>query len=647
MYTTSALAVMLLIAVAFWGYGRTAQVICASAIRSDAGTTACIGLAAYLAACGFIELTACGSPALFIGIIACGVLLAVTHAAMRVNPSFFSFGDRSCVNGWTLILPVLLVLYLAFLANIAWWHFVVGDDTQGYLVLPLRILQTGSTGIDPFLFRRVEAGLGGGSYLYALPLAILPFPAARIVDLGLGSLLLALLVASHAREAGVRGDKTLAASLALGLAIVVFAPTVNLAPDLPAIALFYAAIRQAIRLSDEPAILLKEHVLFGLLVFGLICLRTTYVVPAFAVAASLYLAMLWTRRNARVIVAALAFFGVVAMFALPWMVVLQRIAGTPYYPLLGFGTMTHAEVAGFTTLPILVKTAGRILFCYALAILGLWTVLRERPTAGHKAFLCVLTPLLLALSLLEQTKYTVFGWRYGYVAAVTLPLLLFVELLRISPSSRSHRSLLGACLVLFAVALVHHEIWHPDTVVNGQIYVRAAGRPYTVFPSSPDATADRRTLRAALRAMQDSVPPGKLILVRLDMPFLLDFRRNPIWVMDHPGLCGPPPGVPPEATVAAWVHYLHTVGVDFVAYDYRNQAGESPAHDALFLRLAGPSYYQQRLSDEAAIIQAMLLKLRARGHMVYDDGIRYVAAVGRGLEAHGTGMAQAKGSAGS
>ena len=356
-----------------------------------------------------------------------------------------------------MIVVLLLVLYLALLSNAAWWHFVNSDDAEGYLVMPLRILQTGSTGLDPFLFRRVEAGLAATTTCMRLPLSIFDFPAAHSVDFGLGSLLIALLAGSHANAVAPGNTEVLAASLTLALVVVVFAPVINLAPDVPAIALIYAAIRQARRLSREPAIRLGDHVLFGLLIFSLVCLRTSYLVPAFAVAASLYLAMLWTRRHARVVLAALAAFVVVAVFAVPWMVVVQRIAGTPLYPLLGFGTMTHTEVAAFTAPSILAKNVGRILFCYPLAVLGLWAVTRARPAPQSETFLCILTPLLLLLSVIAQTKYTIFGWRYGYVAVVPLPLFLFVELLGAPAARRFFRTLLPACLALFAIALVHNE----------------------------------------------------------------------------------------------------------------------------------------------------------------------------------------------
>ena len=523
----------------------------------------------------------------------------------------------------TLILLLLLLLYLTFLTNAAWWHFVNSDDAEGYLVMPLRILQTGSSGLDPFLFRRVEAGLGGNNYLYALPLAIFDFPAAHSVDFGLGSLLIALLAGSHANAIAPRNTGILAASLTMALAVVVFAPVINLAPDLPAIAVVYATIRHARRLSRQPAIRLGNHILFGLLIFALVCLRVSYLVPAIAVAASLYLAMLWTSRDPRVVLAALAACLVVAVFAVPWMVALQRIAGTPLYPLLGFGTMSHSEVEGFTAPAILVKNVGRILFCYPLVALGLWAVARTPPETQSETFLCILAPLLLLLSVIAQTKYTIFGWRYGYVAVIPLPLFLFVELLDAPAARRFYRTLLPACLALFAIALVHNESWHPDTVAFGQLFVGAAGRPFNPYAQT-DATAARGKLRATLQAMQHAVPPGRLLLVRLEDPFLLDFRRNPVWVMDHPGLCGPPPGVPQSATVAAWTPYLRSAGVAYVAYDYATEAGEPAQLDAAFMGANGTSHFQQRISAAAAEVQSVLQQLRNSAPPSYDDGTRYV-----------------------
>jgi hypothetical protein len=84
----------------------------------------------------------------------------------------------------------------------------------------------------------------------------------------------------------------------------------------------------------------------------------------------------------------------------------------------------------------------------------------------------------------------VFGWRYGYVAVVPLPLLRFVEWL--GPGAAAvprwqRRMLVPACLALFAVALVRHESWHPDSVAFGQLYVWAAGVDFVAYDYGNEA----------------------------------------------------------------------------------------------------------------------------------------------------------------
>ncbi len=148
------------------------------------------------------------------------------------------------------------------------------------------------------------------------------------------------------------------------------------------------------------------------------------------------------------------------------------------------------------------------------------------------------------------------------------------------------------------------------------------------LPINASDPQQRAALVAGIHAMQAAVPPGQLILARLDAPFLLDFRRNPIWVMDHPGQIGPPPGIPDEAAVPAWRAYLGRLDVPFVAYAYANEAGDSVALSAWFMNgLSGPSYWEQKLADKTAAIQAMLLKLRGESHVVFDDGHRYVVSL--------------------
>ena len=44
--------------------------------------------------------------------------------------------------------------------------------------------------------------------------------------------------------------------------------------------------------------------------------------------------------------------------------------------------------------------------------------------------------------------------------------------------------------------------------------------------------------------MQESIPKGETLLTRLETPFLLNFKRNKIFIADWPGGASPPPGMP-------------------------------------------------------------------------------------------------------
>src|SRR5262249_11318046 len=73
----------------------------------------------------------------------------------------------------------------------------------------------------------------------------------------------------------------------------------------------------------------------------------------------------------------------------------------------------------------------------------------------------------------------------------------------------------------------------------------------------------------AYRVLQDAVSPGAGILVRLDKPFLLDYTRNPLYVMDVPCGSSPPPGLPCPGSVTDIERYLADRGVRALAFAYK------------------------------------------------------------------------------
>ncbi len=619
--TAGAMLVGVAVLAAFWGYGRLLDPGPRDARRLDPGTTACLGLGAYLALCGGLELSQLASRWVLIAFVVVGVLLAAAALAR----------DRPVLPAWNAttrrLLILLLIAQLVFVILIVWWRFDNLDDLQGYLVGPERILQVGSTGRDPFLFRRIEAGLGGSQYLYALVLAFTDFTHLRLADLGVGSVLLGVTVASHAGRSA-RGLRATPLALAVAMLIVVFAPVANLTPDICGVALLYAALMLALDMVRAGRTDLAAHLRLALLLFALVCLRSTYIVPAVMLFASLQAALLAGGRlvGLRAVLSAAA----ILLLCAPWMLVCYRIAGTPLYPFLGFGTLTHDEVVGRATRHVFLHSVALVFAYYALAAASVLALARSRDVGlAAMVFVIVMAGSMLAVLSVEQLKFTVYAYRYSFVGLVTVPFFLAVETLHhpLPARPRVLRFAVPALLAVFVLLLVRH----PSDALRASTL---AGAPQSAFmrallPVDASDPAQRRALTASLRAMQDAVPAGQRLLVRLDAPFLLDFRRNPIWVMDHPGEIGPPPGMPAETRVAAWRRYLDRIHVPFIAYAYGDQADDSAALGTWFIgTLPGPSHWQSAIEARTGAVQAMLLRLRGRAPVLYDDGARDVIAVG-------------------
>ena len=626
MSTVFALVVTAVILASLWGYGAALSRLC-NARDMGFGIVTIFGLGFYLALSGPLELFGLASSSVLLGFVLAGLALAaLMHRSARPSRPGEPLQHPA-------MLALLAVLFALFVINLSTWHFVNSDDLQGYLVMPERVLQTGSTGRDPFLFRRYESGLGGSQYLYALFLTGLDFTQLRMADLGMGSVLLAALITRHARQTS-SGSAMLPLALALAFVTVIFSPIANMTPDICAIALLYAILLTGLSVVRKPAIALGDHLLLGLLAFTLVCLRSTYIVSTGAVLAALYLTLLLTRATRLVILAGAAASGLVVLLSLPWMVAADQVVGTPLYPFLGFGSLTHDEVRGFASPLAFLRVLIGMAACYALAVWA-WAVgyhQRRITAAPDKLFLAAALVLSVAGLAFAELKYTVFGYRYGFVGFVTLPLFLATECLHTAQSWRRRPGLALSGLVLLLLFVLPMARHLPVSVGSGQLYVAIAGRPSSqqlaVAPLDVSDPAQRSTLTAKLHAMQDAVPPGQLLLARVDAPLLLDFRRNPIWVMDHPGQIGPAPGIPQQMTEANWTAYLQQIGVRYVAYSYADEAAESPAMGALFRStLPGPSYWQDKLEERLAAVQSVLLQMRDHGPLLYDDGERFVAEI--------------------
>ena len=168
--------------------------------------------------------------------------------------------------------------------------------------------------------------------------------------------------------------------------------------------------------------------------------------------------------------------------------------------------------------------------------------------------------------------------------------------------------------------------------VSGVLVLGTARRSASMYKSSlltmrsalRGETLVTPTLAAKHREMQSVLPPSVTVLARMDYPFLFDFRRNKILIIDIPGSASLAPGMPFFQGGEAVAKYLTAHGIHYVAYDYATEAS-TPRTGALSA-LVNENRYQSaqavvRLTFDFAQNLEELGRTRER---VYDDGTAFV-----------------------
>src|SRR5262245_53382397 len=182
--------------------------------RIDWARTATIGCAFSLCLGGVFDLTATVSRPLIVTFLGIGALALVWRWLQRSASANRTTG-RALVSPLTaLVLTAVGVLLMLRVASsvivlqppggMQVGSFNTFDDFQAYIVYPLKMLQAGSMGADPFSVRRTPThALGGNAFLQTFVLAALPVQSLRVLDVGLGTVLVVGLLCLYMRSLGL------------------------------------------------------------------------------------------------------------------------------------------------------------------------------------------------------------------------------------------------------------------------------------------------------------------------------------------------------------------------------------------------------------------------------------------------------------
>ena len=625
------------------GWGAAVHRLFFRRVPVDLALQAAWGLAFALVVGGLLNLLRAATPAGIYLFSGTGLVLLLVDTwrrkrrlvawaqglTLRVRHDWLLAAAAAVVGG------IVVVLYAAAVRTTIYnFH----DDLQGYFVFPSKMIQTGALGPDPFSERRLLL-LGGMSFLHACVLSVADLRYLSIVDAGIGLLLCVGLLLAIAREARAN------AWLRVGCLLIFLSippARANTTSLLTGLALFLALFLTLYRARLRRRLFSQSILPVTLVAAGLCILKTTFVpAAALLVGGASVLDLRYARCGWIAVCRRLALIGgLTLLLCAPWMASLYSSNGTLFYPFLGRGFHGSAygafwqPSAGVTLAnlgPLLLLTL-RDLRVLPLFLLGAMPFLRPDLAARRGvllAWLLAATMATLAVPLVLGGDVGRYRYCYSFLYASIFTLLLFASPRDAVGWRRWTIRTLGG-LAIAALLLAHGG--HAASYWQRQL--EAASKSVRMSPKLVMRPAGWDSHRVALKPyarsyteMQRAVPEHVVLLARLEYPFLLDFKRNTVYIADYPGGSSPPPGMPFSQGGERLAEYLCGQGVRYVAYSYAAEAGfPKKVYRARLIPGMDPWIRQQ--AQHTLDFQRNLAELGRTRAAIFDDGDVHVLDLG-------------------
>ncbi len=551
----------------------------------DWGLRAALGLAFVIVLGGLLAALCLVSVASSIAVVLVGLGYLGRHEVRRAwalsHTGNAARTPRSRRNRPFLVIGTIglaSLFALCYLMSVGDPNINLWDDSVAYLEFAPQMLGSGTL-IEPFSLRRITA-LGGQSYLDALVLARAAVSSLHVVDEGIALLILAGLVWGYARCR--TGAERIGEMSALLLLLIILRPSHNMATSFTGCVCFFGLLR-VLKEQDEAGRRLGWRSAAGLALFpaAAVTLRQTHLVPAtvitglglllFAMQAPRADRWRWAGQAVRVALVGAALLA-------PWWILSLRSCGTFLFPLL-VGGGGH-EVSLMPAIPL----ADRLRFVARATLFREGTIsspltfflagaLMTGRRSQHvlKVFLLGCALSALAMSWGAAPFCGDFGTTSRYQLPVILPCVLAVCLETIPALAerqwreRAPVDRIAPILTLCAIAIQLHV--HQGDI--GRFYLGRIRLAATALSTAPIRSERSDVL---YQQIQSAVPPGEKLLVILDEPYRLDFRRNTVCIFDWPGSVSPPPGFPLGKGPEGLARYLSSLSIRYIAFRISNHS---------------------------------------------------------------------------
>ncbi len=612
---TSAILFTLTIAFSFYGYGRflSKKIDCLAqvAVATNSGLKILLGFSLFIWLSGFVELFQIGGMYLYLGFLFIGILYA-TYLSLKNIAYVFLLPNKFRSNYRLLLLSITVIATVtALLINLAVFQFNTADDYQGYLVFSTRLLAEGYQGLDPFSTRLVEQGFGGGNSINALFLSFQPPKYLHLAEGGVGVIMLTLILLNqfwaHKNKAG-----QLILKLLLVYALVIFSPIVNISPLISGCAMMLGTLIFVSIIPQSKSYGLA--ITLGFFLASFLSLKGTFLAPAFVVGASLYLSRLVLIRKSWVISEALLTLISFLFFLLPWLISNYLYHNTAFYPLLGKGFSTSGSF-GIVGATQFFNSISEYLPLYGLLIISYILLVSQQLEKTFKVLATTLAVIVIFVTMI--LAFTPGGFfRYTYILLSCPIAFFFYKLLSLEsysyrPNIRIHGFQLNKYIVftlLFStVLLMAHQVKRNTRIFLGY----GISSSNDVFPSKNGASN--------YLELQNSLPVNAQLLTVTSHPYLHDFKRNKIFVMDYPGNAGPYPGVPFQESHEQLAKYLSSNDIRYVAHSYAEAINLKKNVDLKFAERS-EDVWMKNLVLRNYLVNEQLLLFRDTFETIFDDG---------------------------
>ena len=474
------------------------------------------------------------------------------------------------------------------------------------------MLQTGSLGLDPFSRRRLESALGGQSFLHTFVLCILPEESLRIIDPGIGFIVSLGLIFGYLNKQGIAHNKCFLALFPFLLSVPEFRNTTSI---FIALCLFLSLFRTLHSNEIRKHHLINRAFIISLLVAAIFASKNTFIPVAFIMVMLNYTIDFFSSRFSKKALLELAAIALLTfLLIVPWMISLYQSSGTFLYPFLGKGyhasayydyyTHRTSDLLSFKGFKDIAKASLHVSHICLLILTVVYIfsrTWRKEYLQEQKTILSLIFATWLGV-LLYLLLAGVVAPRYTYPFVYAAIAVLWTEI-AFATNKRQESRLNWSFIVAVAaiLLLVGNGGGLSESIAYYKAQLQSARQALTMTHLLADEQEAQRYVE-----MQSSIPPAALLLARLEKPFLLDFSRNQIFIVDSPGHGSLPPGMPLFKGSEALAKYLTNRGIRYVAYSYKREPG---AQRAYWIKKLGSEIYPW--VEPNRIIQVLRPSLRS------------------------------------